>query len=140
MFRFVLTLLIAAALAGLAARAQALDLTVEVTGARNNEGTVSAALYASAETWTAMKQPLRAQRVPAGARTLLVFRDLPAGTYALAVIHDQNGNGKLDTNPVGMPIEAYGFSRDARGNFGPPTFDAAAVTVNADMMIKVALQ
>ena len=140
MSRFILTLLLGAALCGLAARAQALDLTVEVSGARSDEGTVSAALYASAETWAAMKQPLRAQRVPAGARTLLVFRDLPAGTYALAVIHDQNGNGKLDTNPVGMPIEAYGFSRDARGNFGPPKFDDAAIAVSTDLTIKVALQ
>ena len=138
MSRFIPTALFAAALAGFGARAQALDLTIEVSGARSEQGTVSAALYASAESW--MKQALRGERVAAGARTLLVFRDLPAGTYALAVFHDANGNGKLDTNVVGMPIEAYGFSRDARGNFGPPKFDDAALAVNADMTIKVVLQ
>ena len=138
MSRFTPTLLLAAGLAGYGAQARALDLTIEVTGARSDQGTVSAALYASAETW--LKQPLRGERVAAGARTLLVFRDLPAGTYALAVFHDENGNGKMDTNPVGMPTEAYGFSRDARGNFGPPKFDAAAVSVNADQTLEVALQ
>ncbi len=138
MSRFISTALLAAALAGMAMPAQALDLTIEVSGARGSEGAVLGALYDSAESW--LKKPLRAERATAGARAVLVFRDLPAGTYALALFHDQNGNGKMDTNPVGMPIEAYGFSRNARGDFGPPKFDAAALSLGADMTIEVVLQ
>jgi small-conductance mechanosensitive channel len=47
------------------------------------------------------------------------------GTYALAVIHDENMNGKLDTNWLGIPIEGYGFSNGAKGLFGAPSFSAA---------------
>lgn len=53
---------------------------------------------------------------------------LAPGDYALAVIHDENGNGKLDTI-VGIPREGYGFSRNAPVRFGPPRFAAARFTV-----------
>ena len=58
------------------------------------------------------------------------FEDIPPGTYALAVIHDENSNGKLDTNWLGIPTEGYGFSNDARGLLGPPTFLAASFSYN----------
>lgn len=53
------------------------------------------------------------------------FEDIPSGTKALAVIHDENMNGKLDVNPIGMPIEGYGFSNDAKAFLGAPPFRAA---------------
>lgn len=51
---------------------------------------------------------------------------VPAGTYAVAVIHDEDSNGKLNTNWLGVPTEGYGFSNDARGTLGPPSFSAAS--------------
>ena len=54
------------------------------------------------------------------------FEDIPPGTYALAVIHDENSNGKLDLNWLGVPTEGYGFSNDATGVLGPPPFSAAS--------------
>jgi uncharacterized protein (DUF2141 family) len=59
-----------------------------------------------------------------------VFADLPAGNYAVAVFHDENGNGKLDANLLGMPTEGYGFSNDAHGNFGPPGFADAKIALD----------
>jgi uncharacterized protein (DUF2141 family) len=56
----------------------------------------------------------------------IVIHDLHAGKYAIASYHDENGNGKLDTNALGIPEEGYGFSNDARGTFGPPKFSEAA--------------
>jgi uncharacterized protein (DUF2141 family) len=46
------------------------------------------------------------------------FEAIPPGTYALAVIHDENSNGKLDTDLLGIPTEGYGFSNDARALIG----------------------
>lgn len=114
----------------LAGAAQALDLTVEVLQARSTRGNVSAGLYADAKSW--LGEPLQGQRTEAGERAVLVFRNLPAGRYALSVFHDENGNGKLDRNVVGMPTEAYGFSRDAQGHMGPASFDDAALNLQAD--------
>jgi uncharacterized protein (DUF2141 family) len=54
------------------------------------------------------------------------FEDIPPGRYALAVIHDENMNGKLDTNQRGVPTEGYGFSNDAKAFLSAPSFRAAS--------------
>jgi uncharacterized protein (DUF2141 family) len=58
-------------------------------------------------------------------RAVAVFEGVPYGEYAVKVFHDENGNEKLDTNFVGMPKEKFGFSNDARGRFGPPSYEQA---------------
>jgi uncharacterized protein (DUF2141 family) len=54
------------------------------------------------------------------------FFHVAPGTYAVSVFHDENSNGKLDTNLMGIPREGVGASNGARGHFGPPKFDDAA--------------
>ena len=66
--------------------------------------------------------------------------DLPAGTYAIGVFHDVNGNNSLDTNFLGIPKEQYGFGNDAIGRFGPPNFNDAAITVSKDATHTVILR
>ena len=61
----------------------------------------------------------------------MVFRDLAPGRYGIAAIHDINGNGKLDSNLLGVPTEPFGFGNDAKVNFAPPDFADMAVTVGA---------
>ena len=63
------------------------------------------------------------------------FAGLAAGRYVIKSFADENGNEKLDTNLVGLPTERYGFSNDAKGRMGPPSFDAAAVKVDADSIV-----
>jgi uncharacterized protein (DUF2141 family) len=53
------------------------------------------------------------------------FEAILPGTYALAVIHDENSKAKLDTNLLGIPTEGYGFSNDATASFGTPSFSDA---------------
>ena len=101
------------------------DLTVTVDHIRNDHGSILAALYDSDASF--MKQPLaRASFVLKAAPGELryVFHGLPPRKYALTVFHDENGNGRLDKNLLGIPKEGYGFSNssDAR----PPRFDQAA--------------
>lgn len=66
--------------------------------------------------------------IPAAAGRF-AFPALPRGDYALAVIHDENGNGRLDTF-AGIPREGYGFSRNPAVRFGPPRFAAARFTLD----------
>ena len=54
------------------------------------------------------------------------LQDIPFGTYAISLFHDQNGNGKLDSNWIRIPKEPYGFSQNAAATFGPPKFQKAA--------------
>ena len=130
-------LLLAALLLALGSAARAFDLTVEVLNARSGQGTVDGALFGGTDNW--LRQPLQGARQPAGAKVVLVYRDLPAGRYALSVFHDENGNGKLDANVAGIPLERYGFSRDARGPMGPPSFADAAVDLRADTTFTINL-
>ncbi len=63
--------------------------------------------------------------------------DVPAGTYAIAAYHDVNGDGKMNRVPfVGLPLEPYGFSNDARGQFGAPSFANASFDVDGNTDIE----
>jgi uncharacterized protein (DUF2141 family) len=136
------TCLAAVAAAGLtaAAAADAHELRVEVLNARP-QGLVNAALYTEAG-WLKPDQVLRGLREPVGAegKTVLVYRDVPAGAYAVSLFQDENGNGRLDRNPAGIPTERYGFSRDALGRMGPPAFADARVDLGTDTTITVHLR
>ena len=66
--------------------------------------------------------------VPASKREVQ-FEGLPVGDYAIAVIHDENGNNKLDTT-LGIPREGFGFSRNPAIGFGPPKFAAARFSLD----------
>lgn len=68
------------------------------------------------------------------------FEGIPPGTYAIAVAHDENMNGKLDTNALGIPTEGYGFSNDAVGWLGAPPFSAASFSyVGGDLSLTIRL-
>lgn len=133
-------LAIALVSAGTGGTAAALTLTVEVTDARSAQGTVSAAIYNSDTGWLKIENAVQTLKIPsAGDKTVLVFTDLAPGRYAFSGYHDENGNGKLDTNVLGMPTERYGFTGTG-GLMGPPSFDAAAVDVQADTTLRVTLR
>jgi uncharacterized protein (DUF2141 family) len=106
------------------------DLTINVDGVANADGQIMVAVFNSADTFPV--KPVRGLAVPAqNGKVQLVVPDLPAGDYAFAIYHDTNGNGKLDRNPVGMPIEDYAFSNNAIGKRGAPSFNDARVALPA---------
>lgn len=110
--------------------ASAADLSVRVEDVRSAQGNILVAIFDSADSF--LKRPFRAARVAAasGAVTVLI-KDLPAGEYGLALFHDANGNGKMDSNLMGIPSEDHAFSNNARGNMGPPSFEQAKLSVPA---------
>lgn len=63
--------------------------------------------------------------VPAGETVSFTFTDVEPGSYAIALLHDENDNGKADRALGMMPKEGFGFSRDAKVRMGPPKFDDA---------------
>ena len=129
-----------ALLAATSAPASAFDLRVEVMNPRTKDGFVAAAVYDAAAGWLKEGQAVQVGRVAAGEKSVFLFANLPPGRYAVSVFHDENGNGKLDANVVGIPTERYGFSRDARGKMGPPGFADAAIDLGADTTITIQLQ
>ena len=65
--------------------------------------------------------------------------ELPPGTYAIGIFHDANLNNQLDNYFFGVPREQYGFSNNARGFMGPPSFDDAAFSVEGKTEISIGL-
>jgi uncharacterized protein (DUF2141 family) len=116
----------------------AAELAVLVTGLRNGKGKLSVAVFDRAlgfpqEDERAVYRrsvELAGRAIPPGGIEVLL-PEVEAGRYALIVLHDENGNGKLDKNFLGMPTEGYGVSNDARNRFGPPKFTEAVVEVGA---------
>ncbi len=121
--------------------ASAADLSVNVAGLRSTQGIVLVALFDTAQAFPKAGKQIGAQMAPAqGSSAQVVFRNLPAGRYALTAFHDENSNGKLDFNMLGSPLEAVGFSNDAFGTAAAPVFDKAAIDLNADSAITINLR
>ena len=108
--------------------ATAADLTVTISGVKNSNGSVAAALFNSEADFR--KTPFSAFRIKAsGGPVSFTIHNLPPGKYAMTAYHDENDNGKLDTDLVGAPSEGYGVSNDAREVAAPPQFSKASFDV-----------
>lgn len=100
-----------------------LDVVEFKTATRNANGVVRCGLF-ERKGW--LKKPVRSAVAKINGRDALCkFSRVPKGEYGISAFHDENSNGKLDTNLLGMPTEDYCASRNARGTFGPPSFDDA---------------
>ncbi|WP_443026773.1 DUF2141 domain-containing protein [Sphingomonas sp. CV7422] len=107
-------------------------LDVSVSQMRSAKGMLRVCLTADPENFPACVDDADAitRSVPADAHAMR-FEGLPHGQYAVAVIHDENGNRKLDTF-AGIPREGFGFSRNPPIRFGAPRFAAARFAITGD--------
>lgn len=125
--RVVLTL--AVALMGLApVLSAAATLSLEIEPVASSTGTLQVAVYDSEEGFR--KKAVRAVKVAAVAGvTRLQIDGLPAGDYAVMLFHDLDGNGRLDSNLLGIPKEPWGGSVGSKSLFGPPSWSDARFTL-----------
>src|SRR6185436_5881623 len=98
------------------------NLEVLVTNIKEATGTLRVSLFANDADFLKTVLDLKTCKVTYTQATI-VFTNLKSGEYAVSIIHDKNDNEKLDENFMGLPKEPYGFSNNAMGNFGPPTFE-----------------
>ena len=98
-------------------------LSLLITNINPAKGELYVAVYNSAGKYLDPDSAIARKIIPVTADTaFVVFENLPAGEYAIAVFHDLNGNGMLDTRKNGIPEEPFGFSNDARSKLGPAKF------------------
>ena len=110
-------------------------LDVEITSLRNNTGFI-------------MLQVLNESQVPVEQRKgviqdlkyIVKIVNLPPGKYAIRYFHDENINGKLDTNKMGIPTEGYGFSNNAYGLFGPKPFKEWLFDLNENKKLSLKIK
>lgn len=114
------------------------QLTITVQNIGSPEGSIRAALYDSEgnflKTGTYTSSTINENK-----EAILVFEGVAKGKYAVSIYHDENNNGKLDTILFGIPSEPYGFSNDAKGSFGPPSFEDSSIELNQNKSISITL-
>ena len=139
------SLLLALAMTITAATASASSggrIEAAVSGVSNAPGMVGCALFSSAAGFPleSDRPSVKIMRVaPAGGAAMCVFENVPPGVYAMAVVHDTNGNGRADTNFLGMPTEGVGVSNNVMPRMSAPTFDANKFSVAAGNITRLAI-
>lgn len=126
--------IVAATLSILAAGQNKLTVTIKQMNSTN--GILEVTLFDSEGNWLNEGQKQKVS-IDSKEAVTVTFENLPNGTYGVAVIHDENSNSELDTGTFGIPTEAYGFSNDARGMFGPAKFEDSKFEVNGDKQIEI---
>ena len=126
----IISVLAGIALGGAAAPHQGADLKIELTGLRSAKGVVHLCLTSSQQRFLSCKEDrsAMARTVPAGHAQKLDLGTVRPGTYALLIVHDENGNGKLDMM-MGIPREGFGFSNNPAMRPRAPRWDEIRFTM-----------
>lgn len=126
--RLIALLLLSFATFSVPVRADGGALSTEVVGLRDDRGVVRGAVYAAEGDWTVAGREIArcTARIHHG-RARCVIPSLPPGTYAVALLHDADEDGRLARDLVGWPQEGFAFSNDVGPSIGgPPSFASAS--------------
>lgn len=117
-------------------------LVVKFNGMSSDDGKVIIALCNSDANYKDHKSPFIGKSISINKNNAIIeFEDLPFGEYAIKAFHDEDANDDLNTNILGIPIEDYGFSNNARGMFGPPSWENAKFELNDnDKVIEIEIK
>jgi uncharacterized protein (DUF2141 family) len=109
-------------------------IILRIAGLNNDNGDVKVGLFNSAQSFSGKtKEKFGGTIVKIfDKKAQCVFSNIPYGEYAIKLFHDEDADDKIQTNFLGMPTEQYGFSNNAKGFFGIPSFDKAKFTVSSD--------
>lgn len=106
-------------------------LEIKITGFTSSDGLAMVSIANSEETYESEDSSYMGFMYKIIDNGVSQIVTIPYGEYAVKVFHDENTNKKMDTLMFGIPSEKYGFSNNARGTFGPPSFEDAKFTVNS---------
>ena len=115
------------------------SMVVVIKNVKEAKGKISVALFNREDEF--MGNSLLSQSTVAKAGEVqITFENITSGDYAISVMHDANENDELDSNAIGIPKEGFGFSNDAMGMFGPPSFEKAKFNLSGDIKVTIALK
>ena len=117
------------------------DIDIEITNLLNTNGKLRIALYNNEKNYKEKNNQFKKIVLDINSKIVKYeFKDIPTGTYTIAVFHDENSNEKLDKNFLGIPNESYGFSNNARGIFGPPSFEESKFELNKNSKVSIKIK
>lgn len=112
------------------------QLTIKITGIKELKGNIGVCLIRDPKEFLSDCQDYT--EIPVDAQQLTLKKNgVEPGMYAVTIYHDANGNGKLDTNILGIPKERYGFSNNPSSRFGPPGFKKCLFEIKSDTLISI---
>ncbi len=103
-------------------------IKVNITNLKNNKGFVLISLFKEGVGYPDKpEKAFRKVKISIAAnKASVIFNSLPSGSYAIAILHDENDDQKMNTNILGLPKEGYAFSNNATATFGPPRYSKAS--------------
>lgn len=111
-------------------QAENCTLNVHIAGLRDTKGFAAAVIFASPDGWPEQEDKAYTKdAVPVPGPTATVSVHLPPGKYAVAVLHDENENHKLDRNMLNIPTEGFGFANNPTVFLTAPSFKRAEINV-----------
>ena len=116
-----------------------LTLTARVSGGTPYKGQVIISLFTSPANY--LKAPIikKIKKMDGSGEAAVLFDRLAPATYSISVIYDEDADGELDTGFLGIPTERVGFSNNAKGRFGPPSFEKTAFNLAASKTVHIVL-
>ncbi len=133
---FFLLMVIALPILGLAQH----NIEVKVEQVPSSDGNINIALYNTDSSFLNTESAFYSMSVNASEGiTTLVLNDIPKGTYAIALYHDEDANNELKTNWLGIPKEKVAFSNAKMKTFGPPKYKECSFEVAKDISLKISL-
>lgn len=137
--KFFITLMLSMAMVWPNSNHSGSTLTIQIDGLKNKNGYVAVALFDQYGDFPE-GDGVQTQYVDVNGSSMeVVFKDIEPGEYAVAILHDENGNEEMDYNEYEMPLEGFAFSNNAVGQSGPPSFGEASFTVSEDKVITLDL-
>ena len=119
------------------------QLVLEIANLRNSQGEIYLSIFSGKQGFPDNPEAaLVNHKVTIQAeQSTIIINDLPYGEYAVAVLHDENRDGKMNTSVVGVPKEGFGFSGNPKTKMGPPEYnDVRFLLLVPEKMIKIVLQ
>ena len=111
-------------------------LEVTVKNIKQATGTIRIGLFSSEKDF--LKNAVEGKIIKAvGKEVTVAFENIKPGDYAISVIHDENENGELDSNMMGLPKEGFAFGNNAMGMFGPPSFEKAKISLGKETVKQI---
>ena len=109
------------------------NLIINISGFPSSDGFAMVALHNSEESYEGgeVSAIAKTKIMVVDRKVQVVFTNLPYGWYGVSLYHDENGDGQIDKNAMGIPKEAYGFSNNAKGIFGKPDYQDVKFELNS---------
>lgn len=114
------------------------SVTITIDNIKSTKGTIQIAFFNKAESFPKVggEYKLVEFKISDG-KTKFTIKDLPDGEYAIAIHHDENSDGKMNTNMIGIPKEGYAFSKNFKPKFSAPKFSDCAIRIDSDQKMTV---